>query len=247
MRIHVSPDPARACARFIGARLSIAVAERGTASLAVSGGSTAPPLFDALVDCGLPAGDWSAVDVWQVDERVAPDGDDDRNAGQLGALPATTHPMPVTADDLDAAAVRYADELPAVFDVVHLGLGSDGHTASWAPRPHPDVEETLTSSAHVLAIGEFNGRRRMTLGPAVVNAALWRVVLATGESKAGPVSSWVRGVAEAGGARVDPDLPIASVRLDDTVVFLDEAAAEDLDPSDFVRVDADGFPADVAV
>ncbi len=247
MRIHVSPDPARACARFIGARLSIAVAERGTTSVAVSGGSTAPPLFDALVDIGLSTGDWSAVEVWQVDERVAPDGDDDRNAGQLDALPARLHPMPVTADDLDTAAAEYADGLPDVFDVVHLGLGSDGHTASWAPSPHPDVESTLTSSSSVLSIGEFNGRERMTLGPVVVNAARWRVVLATGESKAGPVSSWVQGIAEHGGAWFDRDLPIASVRPDDTVVFLDEAAAGDLDPSEFVRVDADGFPTDGAV
>ena len=73
------------------------------------------------------------IDVWQVDERVAPDGHPDRNANQLAGFPGRHHLMPVTAADLAAARRRYAAGLPDRFDVVHLGIGADGHTASWPP------------------------------------------------------------------------------------------------------------------
>lgn len=246
MLVHVSDDPARACARFVGARLSTAASERGTASLAVSGGSTAPPLFAALVATDLAPEEWETVEIWQVDERIAPDGDPDRNAGQLVALPGTAHPMPVTADDLAAAAGDYASTLPDTFDVVHLGVGADGHTASWPPRPHPDAESALVRVDPVFAVGEFNGRDRMTLGPTVVNAARCRVVLATGEQKARVVADWVAGNAERGRAWVDPDLPIATVSPRDTRVFLDGAAASLLHSDDSMLGVGDR-PPDVAV
>ena len=94
--------------------------------------------------------------MWQVDERVAPDGHPDRNAdAACGGLPCAVRLMPVTAADLRAAAARYARSLPDRFDVVHLGVGDDGHTASWPPGNH----DVLASDRLVEVVPPFNGRR----------------------------------------------------------------------------------------
>ncbi len=208
MDIRVVENPSEASAKWLARRLRDAVRRRGLATLAVSGGSTAPPMFEALQSCDVP---WDSTTIWQVDERVAPDGDHDRNAEQLVGIPSRVRLMPVTSQDLRAAARRYGAGLPDRFDVVHLGIGDDGHTASWPPGD-PVVE----SSRSVEVIGEFNGRRRMTLTPKVVNAARSRLVLTLGSSKAEMVERWVEH---------DPDIPIQRVRSTDTIVFLDPEAA----------------------
>lgn len=208
MDVEVSERPEDEAAAWLARRLRTAAARRGAATLAVSGGSTAPALFTALLAEDVP---WDATTVWQVDERVAPDGHADRNLGQLDDLPCAVRAMPVTAVDRRRAARRYAAGLPARFDVVHLGLGDDGHTASWPP-----CDPVVDSERRVEVIAEFNGRRRMTLTPLVVNAARRRFVLATGASKAEIVARWVRG---------DRSIPVDRVRRADTAVFLDRAAA----------------------
>jgi 6-phosphogluconolactonase/glucosamine-6-phosphate isomerase/deaminase len=178
----------------------------------MSGGSTAPPMIAALTSMDVP---WSDVGVWQVDERVAPDDDDARNAVQLAvlaALPCRVRLMPVTAGDLRAAARRYAATLPERFDVVHLGLGDDGHTASWPPGRN----DISGSARPVELVDSFNGLPRMTITRAVVNGARSRVVLTTGSNKAPMVERWFLR---------DSELPITSVRRADTWVFLDDAAA----------------------
>src|SRR4029453_8589302 len=205
----VSDEPARTAARSIARRLRDAHRRRGTASLALSGGTTAPAMIVALLAERVP---WDAVTVWQVDERVAPDGDPDRNAGQLVGLPCTVRLMPVTATDLGAAAARYARSLPDRFDVVHLGVGDDGHTASGAPGNH----EIIASGRLVDIVPPFNGRQRMTLTPRVVNAARARIVLATGSAKRPVIPRWLAGA---------PSLPSAAVRRTGTTVVLDRAAA----------------------
>lgn len=168
-------------------------------------------MFDVLLAQEVP---WDRVTVWQVDERVAPDGHPERNAGQLADFPCRVALMPVTDEDLDAAAQRYGTGLPDRFDVVHLGLGDDGHTASWPPG-HPVVDSDRACEA----IGEFNGFRRMTLTPPVVNGARSRLMLTYGASKAPVVQRWLLR---------DAALPVTRLRRTDTWVLLDAAAAADL-------------------
>jgi 6-phosphogluconolactonase/glucosamine-6-phosphate isomerase/deaminase len=168
-------------------------------------------MFDVLLAQDVP---WNEVTVWQVDERVAPDGHPERNAGQLDGFPCRVELMPVTDADLDAAASRYAAGLPERFDVVHLGLGDDGHTASWPPG-HPVVESDRSCEA----IDEFNGFRRMTLTPPVVNGARARLMLTFDASKAPMMQRWLLR---------DRALPVTRLRRTDTWVMLDPAAAADL-------------------
>jgi 6-phosphogluconolactonase/glucosamine-6-phosphate isomerase/deaminase len=175
MDIQVSEHAPQLAARRIAHRLCDAVRRRGGASLALSGGSTAPPMIAELAGSDVP---WHAVGIWQVDERVAPDGHDARNAGQLeafGALPCRVRPMPVTERDLRGGARRYAEHLPDRFDVVHLGIGDDGHTASWPPD-RPDVR---SSSGAVELVELFGGWPRMTVTgvsstvPVPASCSLW--------------------------------------------------------------------------
>ena len=163
---------------WVADRIWTSVAAREIAHLAVSGGSTPQAMFNHLAALPLP---WEQVHVWQVDERVVPDGDNDRNASQLNGLfaaGATIHLLPVTAADLAQAAETFAKLLPDRFDVVHLGLGDDGHTASWPPGD-PVVER----AAPVAVVGPYNGRLRFTLTPPVVNAARERMFLVAGATK----------------------------------------------------------------
>jgi 6-phosphogluconolactonase len=214
MQLRVAPDPAAAAvdaARWMARQLRNAVRRRAVATMAVSGGRTPAAMFAALAEMDVP---WDRVTVFQVDERVAPDGDPARNAALLRLLPvAASHrrEMPVTSRDLAAAARRYAAGLPDRFDVVHLGLGDDGHTASWPPD-----DPVVQSTTEVAMSEEYRGHIRMTLTPAVVNRARHRLVVVTGADKALPVRKWLLG---------DHSLPVQHIRRTDTVVVLDATSA----------------------
>src|SRR5215213_2839398 len=211
MEIRVADHPAEVAAASIARRARDAHRRRRHVTLALSGGSTAPAMIASLLRLSVP---WEAVTVWQVDERIAPDGHAARNAAQLRELPCRVRLMPVTAPDLDRAAALYARSLPERFDIVHLGLGDDGHTASWPPGN----ATVLVSPDAVDLTPEFNGYRRMTLTPGTVNRARSRLVLATGAAKRTMVERWLLR---------DPTLPITAVRRAATVVFLDPDAAPD--------------------
>jgi 6-phosphogluconolactonase len=184
-----------------------AAGDRGTFTLALSRGAE---LVARLGEADVP---WPHVTVFQVDERVAPSGHDGRNLTQLHAsLPVeAVRPMPVEDLDLEAAADRYAAGLPERLDLVHLGLGVDGHTASLVPGdPVLDVRDRLVAITQ-----EYEGRRRMTLTYPVLDAAREIVWLVTGESKRDPLSRLLAG---------DPSIPAARVRNVHQRVVIDRAA-----------------------
>lgn len=228
LEVEILPDgPALAArgAELVGQRLSDAVAARGRATLAVSGGSTPAAFLARLAGKPVP---WEAIHVFQVDERVAPRGDPDRNLTGLRAAlldrapipPANVHPMPVDDPDLDAAAAGYADELRNVagpegrLDVVHLGLGDDGHTASWPPG-----DPVIDATTDVAIVGPFNGRRRMTLTPPAVNRAGWIMWLVAGADKAPALARLLTR---------DPARPASRVRRSVATLLADAAAGTGL-------------------
>ena len=201
-----------------------AVTARRVAHVAVSGGSTPTVMFEVLAGLPVP---WDRVHVWQVDERVAPDGDPDRNASTLDAVllskvGATPHLFDVTNPDLDAATAAYAaairTECDGVFDVVHLGVGPDGHTASWPPGD-PVIDVTDSDAARCR---EFNGYVRLTLTVPAVNRARAVMFEIAGPDKAPVVVKLVEG---------RTGFPASRVRREGTLVLLDETAAADLPPN----------------
>lgn len=214
MDIVVAHDPQSAAAEaasWVARQLRNAVTRRGVATIAFSGGSTPALMFAALADLPVP---WEATTIFQVDERVAPDGDPDRNAILLDVLRPhlpTIRLMPVTDRRLESARDAYAALLPDRLDVVHLGVGDDGHTASWPPGD-PVIEDP----GAVAISGEYKGRVRMTLTVHTVNAARRRVVLATGPAKAPIIERWLLH---------DPTLPVNRVGRGGTFVVLDTQAA----------------------
>jgi 6-phosphogluconolactonase len=229
MTLEVLPDVesvARRAADVIAGEARESVEARGRFTLAVSGGRTPWLMLRELSARDVP---WKDVHVLQVDERVAPAGHADRNLTHVRAhllAPAQTgleiHAMPVDTADLEAAAARYAHTLveiagsPPVLDLVHLGLGSDGHTASLVPGdPVLDV-----TNADVAVTRPYQGRRRMTLTFPVLNRARRVLWLVTGEDKAAAIVRLFRG---------DPAIPAGRVRHDRAVVLANRAAAQQLE------------------
>ncbi len=219
LEVEVLPDRdsvAERGAEHVARLAAAAVAERGRFTFAVSGGNTPWQMFADLAG-KMP---WEKVTVFQVDERVAPDGDDERNLTHLlRALPpggaADVRAMPVWADDLDEGAALYASWLPDRIDLVHLGLGPDGHTASLVPGdPVLDVGDR-----DVATTGEYQGRRRMTLTYPALDRARQILWLVTGEDKA----DVVRRLRDHDGS-----IPAGRVSDERAVLLADEAAASSL-------------------
>jgi 6-phosphogluconolactonase len=226
MKIEVYADAdavALAAAKLIAKEARDAVATGGKFVIAVSGGRTPWVMLSDLAHEDVP---WKGVHVVQVDERVAPGGDPDRNLthlresllGHAPLRPEQIHAMPVEATDLQAACMRYALTLgeiagsPPVLDLVHLGLGPDGHTASLVPGdPVLNVKD-----ADVALTGIYQGRRRMTLTYPIINRSRRVLWLVTGAEKAGMLARL-----EAG----DVSIPAGRVSRDHAVVLADRAAA----------------------
>jgi 6-phosphogluconolactonase len=226
MNVQVLTDPeavAHAAAKMVAAEARAAIAIRGRFNVAVSGGKTPWRMLRLLARDDIP---WPSVHVFQVDERIAPAGDPDRNLTHLqesllGAAPslgAQIHPMPVDDPDLETAAQQYATILselagsPPVLDLVHLGLGSDGHTASLIPGDPVlsvvDREVALT--------GVYQERRRMTLTYPLLNRARRILWVVTGAEKAGMLARL---------RAADTSIPAGRVRQDHAMVLADRAAA----------------------
>lgn len=225
MKSEILFDAAAVAARaaaFIAAEARSAVQARGRFAFAVSGGHTPWQMLRLLAAEDVP---WPQVHLFQVDERVAPDGDPDRNLTHIREslldrtpLPAAqVHAMPVNAADLSAAAREYERVLqslagtPPVLDLVHLGIGPDGHTASLVPG---DAALGVTDAAVALT-APYLGRRRMTLTYPVLNAARCVLWLATGGEKREMLARL---------RAADPSIPAGRVAQRHAVLLADRAA-----------------------
>jgi 6-phosphogluconolactonase len=213
---------AREAARVIAAEARAAVAARGRFVMAVSGGKTPWQMLRALADEDVP---WSGVHVAQVDERIAPAGDPDRNLTHLcesllehAPLPSDhIHAMPVEEADVEMAARRYARVLeeiagtPPVLDLAHLGLGPDGHTASLVPGdPVLNVVDR-----DVALTGVYMKRRRMTLTYPMLNRSRRILWVLTGAEKATMLPRL---------RAADASIPAGRVRQEEALVLADRSA-----------------------
>lgn len=230
MKIEIFADPdtvAREAAKLIAKEAREAVALRAAFVMAISGGKTPWLMLRDLAREEMP---WNAVHVVQVDERIAPAGNPDRNLTHLRESllehaplrPEQIHDMPVESSNLEAAGWRYVRTLeeiagsPPVLDLVHLGLGPDGHTASLVPGdPVLDVMD-----ADVGLTGLYQGRRRMTLTYPIINRSRRVLWLVTGSEKAGMLVRLLAG---------DVSIPAGRVRADHALVIADRPAAGQVD------------------
>lgn len=213
-------------AKVFAAEARAAVAARGRFVVAVSGGHTPWQMLRALAAEDVP---WKCVQVVQVDERLAPAGNPDRNLTHLSEsllerspLPSgQIYAMPVEEPDIESAAANYARTLqriagtPPVLDLAHLGLGPDGHTASLVPG---DPVLSITNK-DVALTGIYQGRRRMTLTFPMLNRARRILWLVTGVEKVGMLPRLLA---------ADASIPAGCVRQDRALVLADRAAAEPL-------------------
>ena len=226
MNIQVFPDGAAVAleaARLIAAEARAAVAARGRFTIAVSGGHTPWQMLRALAGQAVSC---AKMHVFQVDERVAPSGDPDRNLTHLKESllehaplqPDHIHAMPVEDSDLDAGASKYARSLQQyagglpVLDLAHLGLGPDGHTASLVPG-----DPVLNVTDRDVAItGGYQKRRRMTLTYPMLNRSRRILWLITGAEKV-PMLQRLQ--------KKDAGIPAGRIAQENAVILADLAAA----------------------
>ncbi|HXV47197.1 MAG TPA: 6-phosphogluconolactonase [Candidatus Binatia bacterium] len=229
MKIEILTDAdavARKAAEIIAAAARTAAAARGRFVVAVSGGRTPWLMLRALAGEDVP---WQVVHVGQVDERVAPAGHPDRNLTHLYESLLEHAPlrreqiyaMPVEAAELAAAAECYAATVqkiagsPAVLDLVHLGLGADGHTASLVPG---DPVLNVTDS-DVALTGVYQGRRRMTLTYPILNRSRRILWVVTGSDKVDALARL---------RDADRSIPAGRIQRENAVILADRAAAQRL-------------------
>jgi 6-phosphogluconolactonase len=225
LNLVVLPDAdavAQRAAEFIHAAALRAVAARGTFAFAVSGGRTPWRMLTALGALAMP---WDRTHLFQVDERVALQGDPDRNMTHIAEsllsrvtlAPDHVHAMPVNTPDLASGAAQYARDLetvagaPPVLDLVHLGLGPDGHTASLVPND-PVLQVAGTD---VALTAPYQGHRRMTLTYPVLDRARGVLWLVTGAEKVPMLTRLMAG---------DRTIPAGRVNSERAVVLADAAA-----------------------
>ncbi len=228
MEVEVFADDqatARAAAKRIVADSIAAVAARGRFVMAVSGGHSPWIMLRILAKEELP---WEHVHVVQVDERIAPIGHEERNlthlrdclVGKAPIHPEQIHAMAVESPDIEAAAAEYVSMLseiggsPPILDLVHLGLGPDGHTASLVPED-PVLQVT---DRDVALTGAYQGRRRMTLTYPIINRARRILWLVTGSEKSRMLARLRKG---------DGSIPAGRVQQDRSLLFADRAAVAD--------------------
>jgi len=226
MQLEVLADAekvARRAAVMMAEHARAAFEARGRFLVALSGGHTPWVMLRMLTKEEVP---WGGIYVLQVDERIAPAGDPDRNLTHLRETllenapidPAQIYPMPVEMPDPREAAAEYSRTLervagsPPIIDLVHLGLGPDGHTASLVPGD-PVLQ---VADRDVAITGMYQGRKRITLTYPVINRARQILWVVTGSEKVKALWQLESG---------DLSIPAGWIRRDQSLVLADEAAA----------------------
>src|ERR1700742_4615324 len=207
---------ARRAAELIAVAGREAAAARGPFGLAMSGGRTPWAMLAILGE--LEEMPWPATELFQVDERIASPGSEDRNLTHMVLGLSMDHqsalrPMPVTQRDFDAAARDYESALPERFDLVHLGLGPDGHTASLVPGD-PVLE--VSDRRVAITATAYQGYRRMPLTYPAIDEARQILWLVTGAEKREALTKLIAG---------DESIPAGRVRNEAMTIVADEAAA----------------------
>jgi len=207
---------ARRAAELIAAAGRAAVDERGFFAMAMSGGRSPWAMLATLGTMDeMP---WAETELFQVDERIAAPGSEERNLTHLVlgislGHQASLRPMSVTQRDLEAAAREYESSLPERLDLVHLGLGPDGHTASLVPGD-PVLE--ITDRRVALTETAYQGHRRMTLTYPALAEARGIVWLVTGAEKRETLPRLLAG---------DRSIPAGRVENANMTIVADQAAA----------------------
>lgn len=229
MKIHIEQDAdqlALEAAAWIGEQARHAISERRMFSIALSGGRGPHGLFEALAREKI---DWERVHLFQVDERAAPLESPERNFRAIRSLLVERvsipceqlYPMPVAREDLEAAAADYAATLErvlgpgSVLDLVHLGIGEDGHTASLLPG-----DPASETGAPVIVSMEYEGYRRLSLNYHILSGARQRCWFVTGPAKSEVLPRAVDG---------DAGIPAGRIERDNTWFFVDQAAGASLE------------------
>ncbi len=222
MKIEIAADAekaAQSAARLLAEHIMMAIAGRGHACIAVSGGHTPWAMLENLAQRDLP---WSKLHVFQVDERECPISDKDRNFRKIKTIfPKECHLHPMPVEDAAKGAEHYARDLGRLLgkglqlDVIHLGLGADGHTASLVPGD-PVLEVT---DRDVAWTEPYQGHRRMTLTYPIINRARFVFWLVDGPAKREVLARLAAG---------DPDIPAGRVHAARQAVIADKAAAAEL-------------------
>jgi 6-phosphogluconolactonase len=219
IEIKVLPDAdaaSRCAAEAVAAAGQEAIEAKGEYDLALSGGKTPWAMIGLLGEMeGMP---WEETHIFQVDERVAPPGDDARNLTHLVQMLSIDHqsalqPMPVTSRDLELSAAEYEVHVPERLDLVHLGLGPDGHTASLVPN---DSVLEVDDRRVAMTGDRYQGHRRMTLTYPALTAARQILWLVLGEAGREPLAKLLAG---------DRSIPAGRVENDNMLLVCDEAAA----------------------
>ena len=192
MKLEVFPTPeavAQKATKIIAELAQERIRSTGTFLFAMSGGTTPWKVLRQLADTTLT---WEAIELFQVDERIAPAGDPQRNLTKINEnllnpiapLQAQVHAIPVELSPPESAAEKYAQSLrercgnPPILDLIHLGLGEDGHTASLLPG-----DPARKSLAPVTVTMQYQSLRRITMTYPTLNAARQRLWIITGARK----------------------------------------------------------------
>jgi 6-phosphogluconolactonase len=225
MKLDVFPTPEAVAQKATTIIVKLAqerICSTGRFLFAMSGGTTPWKVLRQLADTTLM---WEAIELFQVDERIAPAGDPQRNLTKINETllnsisprPVQVHAIPVEFASPKFVAEAYTQSLrercgtPPILDLIHLGLGEDGHTASLLPD-----DPARKSLAPVTVSKQYQGLHRITMTYPTINAARQRLWIITGAHKRPMLERLYHG---------DSSIPAGLVERENSIILADKEAA----------------------